>query len=177
MPGAYGNFIGGGTMSKIWAVIQGCGALVGLATGAFVVWDRVIKEWPVAFIVREPLMPGSINTVSKLRIINRSQRPLLVWWRAGENSNEFRIARDDSVREIVTSLLPGEPKHIVDGNETVDLELLKPGRMDEIALDNIIETRIHWAFVQPAIWQRRRTIPVRITKKAYLALLGEGEQE
>ncbi|MGY3609184.1 MULTISPECIES: hypothetical protein [unclassified Bradyrhizobium] len=164
-------------MADFWEIVKGFGAIVGLITGCFVLWERLVKERPLIFIVAQPLTPGNVNKVACLRIINRSVRPLLISWRSGFHDNALHIARDDSVREIVSAFFPGEPIHVIDGNETADLKLLTPNKMREIDPDNIIETELRWSFVQPVIWQRPRRLRIRITKRAYLALLGEKAEQ
>lgn len=159
-------------MADLWEFIKGFGALIGLMTGAFVLWERVVKDRPVAFIIREQHGPNAHST-SKLRIINRSQRPVLIWWQYCSGPHAFMIAKGTNDREIITALHSGEAAQIIDGNTTLDLPLYPPDRLNEIEPDNVIETTLRWSFVQPIIWQHPRNISVRIKKRAYQALLGE----
>lgn len=163
-------------MAEFWEVVKGVGALVGLLTGAFVVWERVLKESPLAFIIARPLLPGGMTNGAYLHIANRSPRPLLVSWRSGILNHQFGLASDHSTRAIVHSMLPGERTQVVEGNETADFVLLKPNNFSEIAPNNIIDVDVHWSFAQPILWQHPRRLNVRITKRAFLLLLNERDE-
>jgi hypothetical protein len=166
-------------MEAVWEFIKGVGAVVGLVTGGFVLWERLIREKPQAFLVSVPLIPGSVNMAAKLRIINRSVRPILISWKSGVNGSGFRIAKGDSTRAIVAAQLPGDRCQAVAGNETIDLVLLEPSRLADLDGDSIIETEVFWQFAQPQIWKWPRRLPVKITKADYLRLLekksGDGD--
>lgn len=52
--------------------------MVGLATGAFVIWDRFWRHTPQAIVVPRPLMEGSANIVARLAVKNLAPRPILL---------------------------------------------------------------------------------------------------
>lgn len=157
-------------MEGVWEFIKGVGAIVGLVTGCFVLYERLIRDKPLAFLVSSPLIPGSVNTVAKLRVINRSVRPILVSWKSGDLTG-FRIAKGNSTRAIVAATVAGDRCQAVAGNETIDLVLLEPSGLADLDADSIIETEVFWQFAQPQIWQRPRRLPVRIKKADYARLL------
>lgn len=160
-------------METVWEFIKGLGALVGLATGAFVLWERVFRDRPLATIVPAPLIPGSATIVARLRIVNRTVRPVLIFWQSADDGNRFRVSRSTSIKSIIEAAIPGDRCQVVQGEASIDLELFKPPRMDHIDDDNIIEAEVYWQFAQPVLWQRPRRLPVRIKKSAFLRLLEE----
>jgi len=159
-------------MSDLWQFIQGLGALVGLLTGLFILYERLFREAPLAVIIPKSLTPGSVTKVCRLRIINRSPRPILISWTAGDYACNFAISKDDSLREVISAVVPGEVVHVVNGQTTTDLTLFPPSRLNEIDLDNVIEADVRWIFAQPLVWKLPRKLPIKITKRAYLALVG-----
>lgn len=155
-----------------WQVVQGVGALVGLATGLFVLWERVTKEVPAAYFVGTPFAPLLRQRFLFLRVVNRSERPIFVATTNGSRPGEYKIAKDDSTRSIVISVVPGESTFVVDGNTTVDFPLLNPPDLEERSLDDRIELNIRWQFVQPG-WHAWRHWRLSMTKRAHLLLSDE----
>jgi hypothetical protein len=72
--------------SEIWEIIKGLGAIAGLLTGAFVIWDRYWRHLPQAVIVPRPLMEGSANIVARLAVKNFAPRPILLGWENGASA-------------------------------------------------------------------------------------------
>ncbi|WP_105437681.1 hypothetical protein [Neorhizobium sp. T25_13] len=161
----------------IWEAMQGFGALVGMVTAAFVIWERFYRYEPAAFIVAQPLIPGGRQKGAYLRVINRSERPIIVSWPNGIQDNAMRIALSHSTRSIVVSLLEGETALAIDGEKDFLFPILKPPNWGSISDDNTIDITIHWRFVQPQLWKRDREIKVSITKRSWNVIVDEIEDE
>ncbi|TYR32090.1 hypothetical protein FY036_13480 [Mesorhizobium microcysteis] len=157
-------------METLWDTIQGVGAIVGLATGLFVLWDRVFRFSPTAIVVVRPLLPGGMPKGTYLQISNPSDRPIIVSWRAGMRPNEFSIAEDHQTRSIVAALLEGGRSTVIDPASHRELLLLKPSNVDVIDPDNTIECEIYWRYAQPKIWKRDRRLSVAISKRSMMIL-------
>ncbi len=159
-------------MDLIWDTLTGVGAVIGILTGAFVLWDRMFRFSPTAVVVTKPLIEGGMNMGIYLRLKNPSERPVLITWENGEPGC-FRIADDHSTKEIVHAAIGGRRTIAVDPGTERNLGLLQPGDYSEINLDNRIEARIWWRFAQPQVWQRDRRIPVSIPKRSLAIMSSE----
>lgn len=159
----------------VWDWVQGFGALVGLATGAYILRDRWFKHYPIAIIISKPIFEPGGDAFSKLRLTNPSDRPMLVSWEMGMRNGLFSIAKDDALKNIIISALPGTATIVLDAGETRELELMRPDNIGDIDDDNRIECELMWWFAQPILWQRSRRLRVGMRKRDYLLLApGEG---
>ncbi|EJB07522.1 hypothetical protein Rleg9DRAFT_6536 [Rhizobium leguminosarum bv. trifolii WSM597] len=153
------------------------GSVIGVVTGAFVIWERFFRYQPMAFIIAKPLIPGGAQKACYLRVINRSERPIFVSWPTGIEDNALRIAADHSSRAIVKSLLHGEKAVVLDGGEDATFPVLKPRNWEALEPDQTIETIVRWRFAQPMTWKRDRTFLIRISKRSYLLLTDEVDND
>ncbi|NZD59533.1 hypothetical protein HX900_00125 [Rhizobium sp. WYCCWR 11290] len=153
------------------------GSIVGFVTGGFVIWERFLRYQPTAFIIAKPLIPGGAQKGCYLRVVNRSERPILMSWPTGTRDNALRIATDHSTRSIVKSLLHGEKAVVLDGGQEAAFPVLTPPNWRSLDPDQTMETTVRWRFVQPVIWKRDRSFLVRISKRSYLHLLDEVEDD
>lgn len=157
-------------MVEFWEFIKGTGALVGLATGAFVLQERLSKDAPIMFIVGLPYsIQGTLFPY--LRVVNQSRRPMVLSWAVGVRRHEFTLRTNNSTRAIISSLMPGHMSMIVSGNTETDLPLSNPTNFNEISFDNAIELNVTWQLAQPIIYQRPRKKRIVIVKKTYELLL------
>lgn len=161
-------------MDAVWDFVRGLGAIVGLATGLFVVWDRFFRFAPSAIVIVRPLIPGGIPKAAYLRVTNRADRPILVSWQNGRRNGEFGIAADHSSRAIIVSILEGCRTIAIDPSEATELVLFDPPDIDEIDPENTIECELSWRYAQPKIWKRDRRISVRIPKRSLMQLDPDG---
>jgi len=157
----------------VWELIQGVGALVGLATGLFVLWERMTKHSPNIFVRSEPFLGG--QRYLSVRIENRSDRPIFVEAQNGVENGELRVAIDNSIEAIVTSLLPGTSTFLVDGKETKDFPLLKGPDFSEMDPVNECTLSIRWRFAQPILLRAWRRRTISISKQSLQILEGEFE--
>ncbi|MGO8463191.1 hypothetical protein AB9F45_01345 [Rhizobium leguminosarum] len=153
------------------------GSIVGFVTGGFVIWERFLRYQPTAFIIAKPLIPGGAQKGCYLRVVNRSERPILMSWPTGIADDVLRIATDNSTRSIVKSLLHGEKAVVLDGGQEAAFPVLTPPNWRSLDPDQTMETTVRWRFVQPVIWKRDRSFLVRISKRSYLHLLDEVEDD
>ena len=156
----------------IWEGIQGLGAVVGLLTGTFVIWERITKHRPVAYFVAIPFVHGEEKFVS-LRVSNPSLRPLFIRVRNGTVGGAMRLAEDDSIRSIVKSIVEGESTFVVDGSSSQDFPVLKPPDFERMDLQNEMVLYLHWRFAQPIVWREWRRIRVGLSKHSFVTLTKE----
>jgi hypothetical protein len=90
------------------------GSVSGIFAAAFLIWDRYVKHVPVAIIVARPLVEGSQQIAPFLLIKNASDRPVLLYWDNGDRT-KLRVARDQTVRGTVESLVDGQSITRTDG--------------------------------------------------------------
>jgi len=155
-------------MSELWEAIKGLGAVVGIMTGLFVLWDRFYKMSPVAVVTTHADEDGWVKT-THLRVWNPSDRPILISWRNGAPGN-LRIAIDHSIQNIVTAAVGGAQTIVVESGQQKDLLLLKPEGYNAIDRENRVEAELFWRYAQPKIWQRDRRIRVSIPKASLMIM-------
>jgi hypothetical protein len=158
----------------IWDFVQGLGAVVGLMTGGFVLLERFTKHRPVVIVVAPPFgdFKGAQRQLA-VRFTNPSDRPILVESETGAQSGHLRLAQDDSIRGIVTSLLPGSMRFPIDAGATKEFPLLKPPRFAEMDENSECLLQLRWRFAQPILWRAWRSIKVSVTKESLMVLLEE----
>lgn len=161
-------------MDIVWEIVKGLGAVVGLATGLFVLWDRFWRMTPAAVVVMRPVSEGGRVLSPHLSIRNPADRPILVRWENGSRQGRFSLAKDWSTRSIVVSALGGETTAVVDAGETKEFPLHKPEDAGRIDPDNLIEVDLYWRFAQPKIWKRDRRIRVALPKRSMMHLDPDG---
>lgn len=138
----------------VWEIVQGIGAVVGLLTGLYVLYDYFTREVPTAFIVSRPLIEGSVQNKLALRVANKSERPIICQWKNEQHESDpytLGIMLDHSVRAGVDTVLPGEAAVVIDGHKAVEFPILMPSGRHEINKDNTLTTEIRWGFVQRRI--------------------------
>jgi hypothetical protein len=152
-------------------VLKAIGLLPGIFAVGFLVRDRFVKHFPLAIFVARPLMPGSQNVVPFLFIKNVSDRPILVTSERGGPS-EFTIARDQTLRGVITSIVADKVIVVVDAGGEAYLPVFKPKAFAEIDPWNMMELSLRWRFAQPVLWRPDRNLRVSI-KKADFELMIE----
>lgn len=157
-------------MDFLWETVKGLGALVGLATGGFVLWDRFYRMTPTAVVVVRPMSSTSVVNSPYLQIRNPADRPILVRWQNGIPRGRFGLAADGSTKSIVVSLMEGESTVVIDSGETREFRLLKPNDAEDIDPENTIEADLYWRYAQPKLWKRDRRIRVSIPKRSMMHL-------
>jgi hypothetical protein len=152
-----------------WAIVTDLGGLVGLATGAFVVWDRIFKDRPTAYFVAAPL--GGIGRRSVyLRVKNLRERPIFVGMQSGTAPGMFVVAFDHSTESIVSSLFHGERTLVLDGGKSVDLPVMEPSGFEELPPYSKIKVALCWRYAQTQLLPIRREIGAAILKQDYETL-------
>jgi hypothetical protein len=157
-------------MSEIWEFVSGLGALVGLATGIFVVWDRFFRHSPTAIVIARPLIPGGKVNGTYLQVTNRSDRPILVSWKSGVRDGQFGVAAGDSTLQIAESVLDGHRTVVIEPTSAYDFVLLMPPQYSELDVDSRVEARLLWRYAQPVIWQTDRQIKVSVPKRSLMLM-------
>jgi hypothetical protein len=113
------------------------GAIVGLATGAFTVWDRLLRWRPIAYIIATN--PGS----TYIRIKNIGQVAVIVWHIQAYPST-FKIATDHSVHAIVSGVIDRLPPSVVNPQRERDfLFFMHPTPPDDSPKQRVLFV-IHW---------------------------------
>jgi hypothetical protein len=140
------------------------GSLSGIFATGFLIWDRVIKHFPLAIVVARPLIEGSQQIVPAMYIKNVSDRPILISWDGG-NSNQLRVAKDQSMNGIVRSMVRGRTVISLGPAGEAYLPVLKPRNYDEIDPENHMEIDLLWKFAQARVWKVDRRLRVSVRKR------------
>jgi hypothetical protein len=148
----------------LWDAFRGLGALAGLFATGHIFWKWVTSGYPSVIIDARPLIYGSKQIEPILKVINHSDRPILLCWNDGR-LDQFRVMKDDSVVGVVRTLFPGKTTIALAPNGVRELKLLRPQGYDDIAAENSIETVLMWKFAQPVVWQRYRKLRISIAKQ------------
>lgn len=160
----------------IWEAIKGLGSVAGLATGAFVIWDRFWRHTPQAIVVSRSLMEGSSNITARLTIKNLASRPIVISWENGA-ANHLRLAVDDSIHGIVSSLFEGRKVLAIDADQTLEFAILRPYNFPDLDPDDWLYMRLNWKFAQPIVWQPMRKITVALQRHDFELLDGAKADE
>ena len=150
---------------SIWEIVERIGALMGMASVGFILWDRFWRMTPTAVVVMRPFSKGGMQHLH-LSIRNPADRPIIVRWKNGDRRGTFGIVEDTSSKSVVRSVVMPEGAVVVDAGETRDLPLHKPRDISEIDPDNYIGAVLWWRFAQPKLYKRDRRIPVHVTKRS-----------
>jgi hypothetical protein len=119
----------------LFEVAKTIGSASGIFAAAFLVWDRYVKHFPTAIIVARPLVEGSQHISQFLLVKNISDRPILISWNDGE-TRSLRLARDQSSRGIIQSLVGDTTIISLGSGVEVCLPLFRPRDYEAIDPDN-----------------------------------------
>lgn len=144
--------------------------MVGLATGLYVLIERVTKEDPTAYVVGLAY-EGVGERTSYLRLTNRSERPMLIRLPNEPKPGHLRAAVDHSIRSLVSAAVYAETWFALDGKESIDLPLLKPVNFDALDDESEMAFVVDWRFAQPILWRGVRHKRISISKIAYRRLM------
>ena len=157
-------------MIDLLEVAKTIGSVSGFFSGIFLVYDRLTKHYPVAFIEARPLMEGSKRIEPFLYLKNVSERPILVSWPEGR-SDRFIVARDQTEEGIFRHLHEDETTISLSPRGEAVLPLLRPSTYAQIDPENMMEIEMRWQFAQPTLWRKPRRIPISIRKSDFEALI------
>src|SRR5436190_16240467 len=124
--------------------IKTVGSFAGFLTALFLIWDRFIKNRPVALIVARPLVPESRRILHFLYVKNVSDRPILVSWQNRSEKNRLRIGKDQTISGIVDVMHEDETIVSLGPKAEAYLPLIRPGNYAEIDPDNLLEVTLRW---------------------------------
>lgn len=151
------------------------GSIIAIITGAFVVWERLYRYRPLAYLIAEPLITGGAQKAAYVRIINRSDRPILLTWPTGTENNMMGIAVDHSTKAIVHSIVAGTKSLVLHGNEDHDFPVMLPPNWQDIDPTGTIEIAVTWRFIQPQLWKRDRYMTIGVDKRSYQLLVDDDD--
>jgi hypothetical protein len=157
-------------MDTLFEIVRTLGAIAGLASAAFLIWDRATKHYPVALFEARPLIEGGSHIEMFVRLKNFSDRPILLSWPNGQGRGLY-IARNDSVEGIMGYLSEGETTIVLSSQAERVFPLLRPSAYSEIDPENMMQLEIRWQFAQPILWRVPRTLRVTIKKRDFEALI------
>jgi hypothetical protein len=157
-------------MDILFEIVRTLGAIAGLASAAFLIWDRATKHYPVALFEALPLIDGGSNIEVFVRLKNFSDRPVLLSWPNGQGRGLY-IARNDSAEGIMRYLFEGETTIVLSSQAERVFPLLRPSAYSKIDPENMMELEIRWQFAQPIVWRTPRTLRVAIRKRDFEALI------
>lgn len=162
-------------MEYFWEAIKGLGAVVGLVTGIFVVWDRFWKMTPTAVVVMRPVSEHSSALTPKLSIRNPADRPMIFRWKNRSEKGRFGLSQDILPLTLIKQLKKDESEVVIDAGQTMELDLHKPDNIDSLEPDSLIKIDdMHWRFAQPKIWKWDRPVRVKLTKRSMMTLDPDG---
>lgn len=144
--------------------------MVGLATGLYVLAERVTKEDPTAVVVALAF-DGVGDRTSYLRLTNRSERPMLVRLPNEAKPGHLRAAVDHSIQSLVSAAVYAETWFALDSKETIDLPLMKPINFEALDDESEMAFVVDWKFAQPILWRGVRHKRISISKIAYKRLM------
>ena len=154
----------------ILEVVQLAGAIVGLLTGGFVVYDQTTKRWPLFLLsVSQPGFDGERRI--ELRVLNRSQRLLLLRVEEHQPAGHFRLGLDDTTRSTVASAMGWELNTIVEANCDRCFGLMNPSDFTQIPDKHLVYIKIEWRFAQPFFSLPARTKVLAISKETALLMM------
>ncbi|MDI7862549.1 hypothetical protein MRS76_11310 [Rhizobiaceae bacterium n13] len=147
------------------------GSIVAFITGGFLIWEKVVRYRPAIFLVSKA--PSGFGTEREvfLRVINRSERPIIFSWDKGLSANAMRLSLSNDTYSIVSAHFKGRQTVVLDGNEDRLFPAFPPSNWDAIGSDGTMEVVVTWRFVQPITWQRERRQVVKVDKSAYEQLV------
>jgi hypothetical protein len=160
----------GTAMETFWSIVAGFGGVVGLASGIYVLLDRVTQGYPSIFIYAKPLDDFGRRS-PYLRAVNRSERPILLTVPNLRLPGRFRVAEDHSIMAIISSVMHDQSTFTIDGKTTLDMPLMMPAGFDDMDPDNTIEITIRWRYVQPILLRGDRRVTIDATKADVRTLL------
>ena len=146
--------------------IKTFGSIVGLATGLFVLWERLWKAQPVAYL--DPRNPTGYQGAGKdifLVIVNPSDRPIFI--DIPEEISGLRFLESRSIRDGIRSgirVTSGEPlRVVVSAKATDEIELSSPS-LSEPA-DGDVRLALTWRPAHVSRWDvgglLRRPVVIR----------------
>jgi hypothetical protein len=115
-------------MDTLFEIVRTLGAIAGLASAGFLIWDRATKHYPVALFEARPLIEGGSNIQIFVRLKNFSDRPILLSWPSGQGRGLY-IARNDSAEGIMGYLSEGETTIALSSQAERVFPLLRPSRL------------------------------------------------
>lgn len=145
------------------------GAVVAFSTGTFVLYDQITRKRPAfLFVVEEPRLDDTRNL--QLRVINRSDRILLVRGDAVQPNGHLRLMMDKSIHSSVGSAMGLELNITIDPNSEKILELMQPSDYERVPNDHFMKLVIKWAFVPSQFNISERTKNLYIKKSDVVRL-------
>ena len=136
--------------------------MTGLCTGAFILFDRLTKWHPVFYFVAAA-EEGSFNRSLRLKVANRSERPILLYLPKANRDTEFGLGQDSSTMSVIGSLVAKETIVVVDGNTSTDIFVFGPTNAEMLPPDQKIVARLQWKFANPWLITARRSKKVGLT--------------
>jgi hypothetical protein len=156
---------------EVWEAVKGTGSVVGLLTGCFVVWDRLVRQRPTFYLIAgEAGMTGSRQIL--LRVTNNDRRSIIVRFPKPEKPTRLTVLISDDINaSVVAATRSRFPARAVAPSASADLTIAAEWR--EKPSTKALTIRAQWCFAQTlgrAIW---RPTWVRTDKRA-LETLADG---
>lgn len=144
-------------VAKIWPSIRALGALGGLASASFLMWDRATRHLPYARFLRldGSNIPEENGVI--LRIYNQSNRLMLARVVESKGIKSLYLSPDDETfwRSGMEGVIAINP------NGYVDMNAERQDGWKTIPSDGPVCAIYEWKYAQPFIrrgWRRKRTV-------------------
>jgi hypothetical protein len=132
------------------------GSLIGIATGIFVLFDRILRSRPLAFIV---LKGNQHNPLHYVRVKNIGAIDLIVF-DIGASPRSFEISKDHSVRGIAGAILNEPSFAVLEPRGELDFPFFRnPKREGENEYTGRIRFSVYWR-KSSSTWLRQ--IPINV---------------
>jgi hypothetical protein len=157
---------------SLWEALKTIGSMAGLITASFFVYDRLVRARPLAFITRAPL-GGAGRPALYLRVMNRSERPLLLTFPPRVKQSTLTVLADHSYRSIVRALGGEKSVVVLQGGEQSDFPLNRSETFEQMPAKTPLSVEMIWSFAERTRWPLRRRIKIHTSKQQIDELLAE----
>lgn len=157
-------------MGLVWNFISGLGSIVGLMTGAFVLYDRIIRCRPKIYVI---ISDNGIERYPSLVITNTDERVLQVRIAHHVDAASAMLVPDDKTFSLIQLLVNGEAVFPIGAGSTATLEIKSSDELQ--GQQKNIDVKVQWKYLQSSSPFRSRwnATTVTIDRDDYRRLFGE----
>lgn len=150
-------------VAGIWPGIRALGAISGLASASFLIWDRATRYLPYARFLRTDGSNIPEENRVLLRIHNPSNRLMLARTVAPQDNRDLYLSADDEtfMRSDVDGIMVIEP------GGCLDVHVERQDGWETLPPSTRVRAIFKWKYVQPIILRRWRTKRLKIKKKDF----------
>lgn len=151
----------------IWEVVESAGAIVGLATGAAVLFERMTRGRPVFILASEKSHDSLQGRILRLKAINPNRKPILVSVCLDNRIGRFGIAADEELNSTIAAWVNGTVDVLINGETTEIFPVLLPDNFSDLDEDHFVPLQLKWRFPQAGAWAFWHRVTIGIRKADY----------